>query len=1015
MESKMNHVKFPQFAIEKELGRGGMGVVYLAVDKKLKRRVAVKVLLPHANSKSLQRFIQEARVIARLNHENIIKIYDVGEQPQLYFTMEYISGTTLDRYLCENEMSIGEIVELFSKMAKALHVAHKNGIIHRDLKPSNIMIKEDKSPVIMDFGLAKTDESNLSQTHDILGTPAYMPPEQFRGQKADRRSDVYSLGACLYECLTMKKAFAGESSVNIMYKVLNEDPISPRSISSQIPLDLEAICLKCLEKERSQRYSSMRLLATDLKNFSQNKRTIARPLTWQGDLVKFIQRHRKFSIGMFVSVLATTLFIIFHIQSLRFEKNRAQSAEIEAKQAEKSVKKEQERSENTLYVQNIRLLDQAYQNNNSEICYKLLADISKQVHLRKYHTLETTLYKNLLSEHIVYKANHSSGITDCDVLQNTVAISSHSEEVLLLKWNGERLVPYKTLAVSGSKVIQKIAFFGRKHIAVVKKYPFEVEVFDIQSLQTTGKKIRLYGSGDLLICQDLKASQNLLAVADLKVMQTWSTDYKIHKYNYYLGMPVSKEMGISGFDIYKKKIAIIGSKPEIEYIQFKNNFSKPQTIPQESIDSSCCAWLNESEVVCGYKDGSIFIWNVDTRKKTCVFEDRSLLFYQLFNKAHSRMVDIIKISPQGFVVSSAGNVIKVWKKNPKSQKYEIMHVLKGHQNDIVEISFLANNIISCSTGDHTTQNVIVWNLQKIVKQSIAKTTRNITGIKFTNSKRLHVFAGLAHQIYDLQNPQSKPKSNARMNLLTQALSQDTKLIACGFIKIVTLHDSTTGKQVHELIDEEISPLTHKDKVTAIHFGKQHFFSAGNGRIKCWDTNSGRLLKTFDTQSTEKMESIGTFIDNKSTNKIFAVIGNKIHIFDEDNATAERQIELQHAPSTCKVTPDNKIFITNNYKYLHAYSIATGKLLAKLNAHTHKVQNFMITRDSRRLVSCGEDQNLCIWDMEDLSSMDNGTIFPLVKIRHQSKLFDLDLQYGENGKVSSIVVAQENEVVKWNIH
>lgn len=302
---------FGHYRMEKEIGQGGMGSVYKVYDTKLNRTVALKIISTEHNikEKRKKRFLQEIKATAQLNHPNIVQVLEAGETPQNYFTMEYLEGGTLSPLIESRSLKPVQAAIIVQKIAEALYYAHKNGIIHRDIKPSNIMFNMNKEPKLMDFGLSKMIDvdDNLSKSGEALGTPAYMSPEQANGNETEPQSDIYSLGATLYEMLTYKQVFEGESYYDILNKVFHEDPIPPRELNSDIPKDLQAICLKALQKKPQNRYANARNFAKDLKNFVERKPVSARPISLWQKASKFSKRYR---ITILVSVLLLTFFIM---------------------------------------------------------------------------------------------------------------------------------------------------------------------------------------------------------------------------------------------------------------------------------------------------------------------------------------------------------------------------------------------------------------------------------------------------------------------------------------------------------------------------------------------------------------------------------------------------------------------------------------------------------------------------------------------------------------------------------
>jgi serine/threonine-protein kinase len=278
------------------LGEGGMGRVFLAHDPRLNRDVALKFVRGD-EPELTQRFLSEARAQARVDHERVCKVYEVGEvQGRVYIAMQFIEGRTLSALA--RELSVEQKVLLLREAAEGVHEAHRVGLIHRDLKPSNIMVAraEDGTlrPYVMDFGLARDWNDGSTVTGAVMGTPQYMSPEQARGEvsRLDRRSDVYSLGATLYSVLTGHPPIPGGNGLEVLNNVLKLEPRPPRAVDPNIPSDLEAIALKCLEKERSARYDSARALAEELDRFLAGEPVGARSNRAWYRLRKKLRKHR---------------------------------------------------------------------------------------------------------------------------------------------------------------------------------------------------------------------------------------------------------------------------------------------------------------------------------------------------------------------------------------------------------------------------------------------------------------------------------------------------------------------------------------------------------------------------------------------------------------------------------------------------------------------------------------------------------------------------------------------------
>jgi serine/threonine-protein kinase len=287
----------PGYRVEALLGRGGMGVVYRAWHLRLNRVLALKMLLagPCALPEELERFLREAQAVAGLRHPNIVQIYDVGDvEGRPYFTMELVEGGDLADQIQGVPQPARQAAALVATLAEAIHAAHQSGIVHRDLKPANVLLTKDGTPKVTDFGLARRLEANggLTLSGVPVGTPSYMAPEQARGkrQAIGPATDVYALGAILYELLTGRPPFCAESATATLQQVAADEPVPPSRLNPQVPRDLATIALKCLSKEPPRRYASAAALAEDLRRFLRGESIAARRAGRLERLVRWARR-----------------------------------------------------------------------------------------------------------------------------------------------------------------------------------------------------------------------------------------------------------------------------------------------------------------------------------------------------------------------------------------------------------------------------------------------------------------------------------------------------------------------------------------------------------------------------------------------------------------------------------------------------------------------------------------------------------------------------------------------------
>ena len=318
--------RFGNYEILEFISQGAMGIVYKARQINLDRIVALKLIQAgrFASQEDISRFLNEARAAANLQHPNIVTVHDVGEcDGQYFYSMDYVNGVNLAEMVRDKPLSAQVAARYIQQTAEAIHYAHQHAIVHRDIKPTNILIDEQDQPRILDFGLAKFLDANsdLTKPWHVLGTPPYMPPEQFDNQtnSVGPPNDIYSLGATLYRLLTGRPPFLGDTNV-VIDQLRNAEPVSLRILNPSVPRDLETICLKCLVKEPRQRYGTAQELADDLKRWQAGCPILARPI---GPLLRFQRwvRRNPWASALIFSLAVgfiTTIWFLWAIE----QKNR---------------------------------------------------------------------------------------------------------------------------------------------------------------------------------------------------------------------------------------------------------------------------------------------------------------------------------------------------------------------------------------------------------------------------------------------------------------------------------------------------------------------------------------------------------------------------------------------------------------------------------------------------------------------------------------------------------------------
>ncbi len=324
---------FGDYEITRELARGGMGVVFLARQVSLNRKVALKMILAGqlADDIDVKRFYTEAEAAANLDHPGIVPIHEVGQHDgQHYFSMGFVEGQSLAQLLATGPLPPRDAAALLAKVADAIEYAHSRGVIHRDLKPGNILLGPNGNPRVTDFGLAKkvAGDSGLTASGQIMGTPSFMPPEQAGGNRGDvgPAADVYSLGATLYAMVTGRPPFQAATAMDTVIQVVGNEPVAPRRLNAGIPRDLETIVLKCLEKEPAKRYESAAALAGDLRRFLSGEPILARPVGPAERAWRWSKRNRLVaSLLTIVAILTAAGTTTITVLWLRAESSRREA------------------------------------------------------------------------------------------------------------------------------------------------------------------------------------------------------------------------------------------------------------------------------------------------------------------------------------------------------------------------------------------------------------------------------------------------------------------------------------------------------------------------------------------------------------------------------------------------------------------------------------------------------------------------------------------------------------------
>ncbi|WP_372366684.1 WD40 repeat domain-containing serine/threonine protein kinase [Candidatus Uabimicrobium sp. HlEnr_7] len=936
---------FKHYKIEQELGRGGMGIVFKIFDHKLNRHAALKII-QGVSSNLIKRFQQEAKAIAILDHPGIVKIFEIGESPANYFTMEYVNGYSLDHYIKNFELNEKEIITIFIKAATALQVAHDNKIIHRDLKPENIMLSKNNIPKVMDFGLAKIIDSDLSLSRNFVGTPAYASPEQVHEQKLDVCTDVYSLGATLYEALTKRRVFQGKTPVNILYQVMNAEPVAPRVLNPEISPELEAVCLKCLEKRPQKRYLSVHAFAQDLQNILDHRPITAKPPNMYSNFAKWWRRNLVVAtiVTLFTAAIVL-LLIFFSVQLTRKQIELSQREEqlmrkLNEKEGEISKKEEllgkkqqelqQERknSRESLYPYVIAMSDSYLSNNNIALAEKLLTSTEycpKYLRNWEWYYLREKSHNEVRS-----RKHHESG---------QIAINYSQKMIASLEKNRLKIWPLSleeemfTLEMEDDDALYGAFTNEGKYLVVA-----DDEVVTLWNMLTKRKEKRWEFKSRI---RHLAInSEDILAIVCEKRIIFFSlvTKQKIFEHE------ENENIRYGNFHPRRQNwLAYTGAfdKVHILDITTRTNVYK---LTHPGMTRICRFSDDGKYLATAGNDSQIKIW--DMKDGRCL---KTLQEHDSSTKRVTKIIYGLDFSADNKYILSGGedNVVKVWDIENKT----LVRTFRGHADAVTSCSYIrgTNHIISTSRDG----SMKIWDPFINGERTITMNT-SIFYCDIHPEKNLIAIAA-QHFIYLYSLSQHK---------LLQRYPCYSDARACKFVDIEnrTYIVSNHSNGYIKLTDID----SHKnEKFQAFRSDVRSFdiygnlmISEGDRSVRLFDLNSRKMLCESKFEYTPKQVTFS------KDGKYFAVVGHRVCVV-YDTTTQKEKHKFSIAKDTICSTmfrPFKKQIAIATGSHIAVYNFVSGEKILDIRGHKTLVKSLGFNKSGDRLVSCSKDNTVRIWSL-----------------------------------------------------
>ena len=931
----------PGYEILGELGRGGMGVVYKARHTKLNRLVALKMILSgeHAGAAEVDRFRREAEAIAHLQHPGIIQIHEIGDHDgRPYLSLEFADGGSLQQQLAGTPQPVARAAQLTATLARAMAYAHQHGVVHRDLKPGNVLFAEGL-PKITDFGLAKRLEGNDSVTRSgsILGTPSYMAPEQASGDvhATGPATDVYSLGAIMYEMLTGRPPFRAASTLETIRQVVSEDPVPPRRLQPRVPVDLETICLKCLRKETGQRFGSATALADDLDRFLGGQPIQARPASMWEKAWKWAKRRPAVAALTLLSLVLTAVgFGLVTWQWLEADGARRQAERAEQAKEVERVGAVAAREE----AVGARQVEHAQRKQAEEERRKAEVERQKAEEERKRAEAERRKFQQLSARLLLEKGQNLCEQDDVGRgvlwlargLETATADDVDLQRVFrtgLADWS-RRLHPLR-LAVGHKAPVSAIAFRPDGKTFVTASADRTAQLWEADNGKPLGTLMRHKAEIDAAVFS-----------SDSKILMTGSRDRTARLWNAETGEPLGKPLQ---HDAQVRMIAISPDNKLALTAGLDNRVVRlwdvatgmPAGEPlKHEADLRCVAVSPDSKlVVTGAVDRKARVWNVADGK---LLAETAVLPLQVI---------LVAFSPRGDVFATAsGRDVQFWETASGKPVGEVMKHLRG-----VSVMSFAGSVLRTGAGDGV---VRLWRVPS--GAPLNSFTRHAGGISALTSN-----PGTARYLT------ASHDQTARLALIANYIPCGAPLPHISRVQDALF--SPDGKAVLTRTDERLGRLwdVSDDRIFLRRFsGEGH---AGGGSIyRLAISPDGKTLLTGNSA-----DRIALLRDAATAKSLRGLVGH------EGNVVA------------VAFSPDGKKALTGAAdQTARLWDVETGKQIGEPLLHdSGTVLAVEFSRDGKRVLTAGNDSTARLWDVETGKS--------LAVVRHKAAV--LTARFSPDGK------------------
>jgi WD40 repeat protein/tRNA A-37 threonylcarbamoyl transferase component Bud32 len=942
---------FGDYELLNEIGRGGQGVVYRARQKKLNRLVALKTIpLGHLTSADrLKRFRLEAEAAASLNHPHIVPIYEVGEREGFcYYSMRLVQGGRLDQALAGKPLPARRTAQLLASLARTVHHAHQHGILHRDIKPANILLDEAGEPHLTDFGLARLVEqdSTLTRTVDILGTPSYMAPKQAAGQSRQltTAADIYSLGAVLYFLLTGSPPFAGGTSFETIRMVLDTEPRWPSMLNPAVDRDLETICMKCLEKEPARRYSTAPELAEELERFLNGEPILARPIGVGVRIMRWSRRKPALA-SLSAVVLILLLVLVFGSPLAVYLIDRARQAEASEHARAEARGTDLRRN---LYAAEMLLAQQALGDHNLGYLRQLL---QKQIPSGREEDLRgwewSYLWRQAQSNERATLGFHSNGVTSIAFVGNSTTLASASLDRTVKLWDAKerrliKTLPHETIVLA---------------VASTRKS-------NLLGTGSTDGKVRLWRTTDWTFLKsfDLNLPVESIVFSDEGRWCAAATAQKVYVWEVASGQLVFSAWLVAPYG-WKHGLAFTRDGTLFAYPGGRGKVRLIKTATWS--ETGFLETTSPARCVIGlaFSPKGDFLaagFNVEDRRHdgACVWDlsDKRTV-HSLTN--HSGYVGQLAFSPDGSFLATPGNdqTIRLW----RTDTWEEAATLRGHAFQVFAVAFSDDGELLASGSKDNSIKLWPTKPDSFTNQMADQMART-TGVLAVSSDRRALL---------VQDPEGALSvvSCSDLNPIHRQIPrvQEADFVALGANgRYLAFGSTTEGGHVWDLLSQEEvqggwTGDTNLNDVLFSASGSVLAASHPDATLSVWEFPSGQFLCRTLPRSERRWSFALSYDGGMLAVGYFDAV---MQLWDTTRGTV-LSIPTGHKDNIQAITfsPDSKTIYTCGADQQIKRWDGQGRRLSSPNERQISMYlSLAVSPDQKRLVAGGRDGTVSIWDI-----------------------------------------------------